>query len=354
MRIFPQALVWVAVFCAFLAAPARAQGPGAIYSVQDVQVDESATSAALARPMAFYKAQQAAWARLTRRLTSPTDFARLGVPALTPAIYERIVTSIDIQEERRSGTRYIARLSVNFNPALARQLLGEAGYGSITDQRGPPVLVAPVLIGASPALEAQWRVAWNQGGFQNEIAPLLLTFAAGSGPASWEAAQAAAQEAGAASVLFVTAQPNGAMLNASLTEVGPNGLRADRGSAAAPVGPGENGFPLAFRQLAEAVNAKIQDDWKARVSRGAGPDSRVAVQSLYTNQAQWLALKKVMEAASRTLVSNIRIEAVSNTGALVSLGYVGTLEQLRAEFARDGAVLVDTPSGLQLRLNGAQ
>jgi hypothetical protein len=354
MRISTFMMALLGMVCAFLTLPARAQGPGAIYSVQDVLVDETAVSAAAARPLAFSKAQEMAWSRVTRRLVSPTDFTRLGVPTLTPAIYERVVTSIDVQEERRSGTRYIARLNVNFNPILVRQLLAEAGYGTITDQRGPPVLVAPVLLGASPALDAQWRLAWSQSGFQNEIAPVLLTFAAGSGPASWEAAQAAAQEAGAASVLFVTAQPAGAVLNASLTEVGPNGLRADRGTASANVGPGESGFPQAFRQLALAVNAKVQDDWKARVARGAGPDSRVAVQALYANQTQWLALKRVMEAASRTLVSDIRIDAVSTTGALISLGYVGTLEQLRAEIARDGGVLLESGTGLQLRLAAAQ
>lgn len=354
MRIFPFVVALLAIFCAFFAPPASAQGPGAIYSVQDVQVDETAASAAQARPAAFAKAQSFAWARLTRRLVSPADFTRLGVPVLTPALYERVLTSIDVQEERRSGTRYIARLSVNFNPALVRQLLAEAGYGTITDQRGPPVLVAPVLLGASPALDAQWRLAWTQNGFQNEIAPLLLTFSAGAGPPSWEAAEAAAREAGAGSVLYVTAQPVGANLSASLTEVGPDGLKADRGTASAAVGAGESGFPNAFRQLALAVNAKIQDDWKARVARGSGPDSRVSVQALYASQAQWLALKRVMEAASRTLVSDIRIDAVSTTGALVSLGYVGTLEQLRAEIARDGGVLLDGPDGMQLRLAAAQ
>lgn len=354
MRISLFAMALFAMFCAVLPLPASAQGAGAIYSVQDVQVDETAASAALARPLAFSKAQQSAWARLTRRLVSPADFTRLGVPTLTPAIYERIVTSIDVQEERRSGTRYIARLSVNFSPSLARQLLAEAGYTAITDQRGPPVLVAPVLLGASPALEAQWRLAWTQGGFQNEIAPLLLTFAAGSGPPSWEAGEAAAQAAGAASVLYVTAQPSGATLTASLTEVGPNGLRADRGTASATVGPGESGFPSAFRQLALAVNAKIQDDWKGRIARGAGPDSRVSVQALYSGQMQWLTLKRVLEAAARTLVSDIRIDAVSTTGALVSLGYVGTLEQLRAELARNGGELTDTSAGMQLRLAAAQ
>lgn len=338
------------LFCAFAPDSARAQA-GGIYSVADVSVDQTAPSALAARNAAFAAAQQQAWARLVERLAQPDEFARLGVPAVTPAILERLAISQDVLEERRSGTRYIARLTVNFNPNLVRQVLAEAGYTSLFEQRAAPILVAPVLVGASAAFEAPWRAAWSQQGFLRELQPLLPAFdLPGAANADWASAEQAAGEVGAATALYVLTQALGSQLVADLVEVGPN-LRAERGRISATVMPGEQGFPNAFRELAAKVNATVQSDWKTRLRAGsAEPGARLELQVLYSGLSQWLQLKKAMEASARSLVSDVRIEAVSPEGAMVSLGYVGTKEQLQQDLARFGASLEDTARGPVLRL----
>lgn len=343
------------LFCAFFAGSASAQ-TGGIYSVADVQVDETAQSAAQARPAAFLKAQQLAWARLVERLAPPADFARLGAPAVAPAVLDRMAVSVDVQDERRSATRYIARLTVNFNPSLVRQVLAEAGYGAVFEERAAPVLLVPSLAGASPTLDQPWRRAWTQQGFARELRPLIATFEPIGPRASWSAAETEAAAVGAASALFVSTQAVGSQLVADLTEVGPSGAVIERGRVSVQVAPGEQGYADAFSQLAAAVNRQLQTEWKQLLAAGrAAPAERLAVQALYEDFPQWLRLKNVLESAARTLVSDIRIEAVSARGAMVSLGYVGGFEQLRAELARFGGVLEPAGEGAVLRLAaGAQ
>lgn len=342
-------------FCALLPTAARAQSSAGVYTVADVRVDQTAANAVEAKTIAFGDAQRIAFARLVERLAPPADFARLGVPAVTPLILERLALGVDVQEERRSGARYIARLAVNFNPQLVRQVLAEAGYTTLTESRAAPTLVAPVLAGAAGAFEQQWLTAWREGAFDRELAPLVI---ASDVPAvaepSWEAIQPAAAAAGAVSAVFVMARAEGGRIVADLVEVGPNGQRIERGRVSAPVAAGGGGFPEAFRQVAQAVNSQIQGDWKARLAQGPAPSARINVQALYADLTQWLRLKRVLESAGRTLVNEVRIDALSREGALVSVGYVGALEQLQAEIARSGGALEAGPGGYVLRLAGSR
>lgn len=343
------------LFCAFAPGSARAQS-GGIYSIANVSVDETAASALEARNAAFARAQMLAWAQLVERLAQPEEFARIGVPAITPAILERLAISQDILEERRSGTRYLARLTINFNPSLVRQVLAEAGYTALFEQRAAPILIVPVLAGASAAFEAPWRTAWSQQGFERELQPLIPAFdLPGALNGDWAAVESAAAQVGAATAVYVITQAVGAQLVADLSEVSPAGLRQERGRVSAQVGPGEQGFSKAFQELASKVNIQLQRDWKTRLRSGvAEPAARLEVQTIYASLAQWLQLKKAMESSARSLISDVRIEAVSAQGAMVSLGYVGTSEQLKQDLARFGGVLEQTPRGAELRLASGQ
>lgn len=349
MRIPAWVLTLFLVLCAFAPGSASAQAGGVYAAV--VEVDESAATAVAARDRAWARARELAWPRLVERLASAEEFQRLGVPAITPQILERVAVSTDIVQERASATRYIAKLAINFNPNLVRQLLAEAGYQVVIDQRAAPRLLVPILAGGGGAFAPVWQSAWAGRGFERELQPLAVSFAVQDPNADWAALQAPAAEAGAASALLVLAQARGPVLEASLVEVGPEGLRRDLGQLSARIGAGEDGFKAAFEQLALLVNAKMQAEYKQRLLSGAvEPGSRLTVEALYANLAEWLQLKKAMEAAARTLVSDVRIDAVSPQGALVSLGFAGSFEQLQADFARSGGRLERTPTGAQLRL----
>lgn len=340
----------LAALCAFVPGVASAQGRDNAYAVAGVYVDETAANASAAQTAAFAAAQRRGFDRLMRRLTIAEQVSVRGLPAADAATIERLVLSVDVEEERRSATRYIGRLTVRFDPAGVRALL-QAQQLTIVDTRTAPVLVVPVAAANTPPETlALWREVWEQGGFQSELVPLAVAPANLVGAPDWAAASPFASAAAAGSALYATLRVQGATVSADLFEVGPNGVRRDRNQAIARLGgDGQPALRAALQSLAEQTSIRLQDEYKARTSAGTGTRARVSASALYSNQRQWETIKQGLEGAASTLISEIRIEAVGREGALVSFSFVGAREQLSAELARRGVRLEDSPMGPVLR-----
>jgi len=357
MRIMPLgtplaavAALFVAALCAFTPSLASAQGRDNVYAVGGIYVDQSAANAAAAQQAGFAAAQQRGFERLVRRLTVPEELVQRGIPAVDGAALERLVLSVDIEDERRSGTRYIGRLTVRFDPSGIRSLLRQQGL-TVVDTRTAPVLVVPVITdGVSPETAALWREVWATGGFGDELVPLAIAPETLGGAPAWDAAAGAAQSAAAASALYATLRVQGGTVTASLVEVDSN-ARRDRGEVVARV-DGDTTVRAALASLAEQASARIQNEWKARVATGGGQRARISASALYSDQGQWERIKDALEGAAATLISEIRIEAVGREGALVSFSFVGDRAQLDAELARRGIRLADTAQGPTLRVAG--
>jgi hypothetical protein len=346
------AAFFLAALCAFAPGAASAQVRDNVYAVAGVHVDETAENAAAAQQAGFASAQRIGLDRLVRRLTLPEELAMRGVPAVDGIALERLVLSVDVEEERRSSTRYIGRLTVRFDPSGVRSLLRSYGL-SVVDTRTAPVLVAPASAADVPEeTAALWRQVWEQGGFNAELVPLITAPVALQGPPDWGAAAPFAEAAAAASALYATLRVQGATATAALVEVDAN-ARRDRGEATARInGTDAASMRAALASLAEQASMRIQNEWKARVAVGGGQRARVSASALYGDQRQWERIKQALEGAAQTLISEIRIEAVGREGALVSFSFVGDRAQLAAELNRRGVRLEDTAQGPVLRVAG--
>lgn len=338
-----------AALCAFAPAPASAQREN-VFAVSGVYVDETAANGAAAQQAGFAAAQRRGFERLVRRITLPEELARAGVPDIDQAALERLVQTVDVNEERRSGTRYIGRLTVRFDPAGVRSLL-QARQLRVIDTRTSPVLIVPaVAADVAPETAAAWRDVWANGGFDQELAPLSVAPAGLVGPPSWETAASFAQAAAATSVIYATLRTQGNVGTASLIEVGPNNVRRDRGEVTAGLGGDANALRQSLASLADQASQRVQTEWKTRISGGGGQSNRVSASALYQNEQQWEQIKSGLESAAATLISQIRIEAVGRDGALVSFSFVGDRALLSTELARHGVALSDSTSGPVLRV----
>jgi len=341
------AALFVAALCAFAPSPASAQARDNVYAVGGIYVDQSAGNASAAQQAGFAAAQQRGFERLVRRLTTQEELVQRGIPALNSTELERLVLSVDVEEERRSGTRYIGRLTVRFDPSGIRTLLRQQGL-TVVDTRTSPVLVVAIVgDGVTPETAAVWREVWSQGGFGDELVPLGVAPEALAGAPAWSAAAPYAQAAAATSALYATLRTQGGTVVASLVEVDPN-ARRERGEVVARI-DGDSGLRNALASLADQANMRIQNDWKARVATGAGQRDRVNASALYRDQAQWEHIKDALEAAAATLISEIRIQAVGREGAVVSFSFVGDRAALASELARRGVSIQDTAQGTVLR-----
>ncbi len=340
-----------AAFCAFFVGPAAAQqGRGDIFTVSGVRVDQSASDAAQARTQGLATAQRLAFERLARRITSVEDQARLTLPRPEAASLDLLVRGVDVEEERRSGTRYLGRFAVRFDPNGVRTALQAAGF-RVLETRGAPVLVSPQPANADPAAPASpWRQAWEQGGYAGELLPVAL--APASATADWPALQPIAAANGAQSVMVITASQTGAALVADLVEFSAGGAQTRRGQVSAAVQGGDAGLADAYRRLAEAANARLQTQWKTSLSLQASQRARLTVSALYRDMAEWTRVKQGLEAAAQTTISDIRIEAIAREGALVTFAHGGSVDDLAQALGRFNLSLSQSDQGPVLRAVG--
>jgi hypothetical protein len=339
-----------AAFCAFFVVPAAAQqGRSDIFTVSGVRVDQSAPDAAQARVLGLAAAQQVAFERLARRLTSAEDQVRLTIPRPGASSLDLLVRGVDVEEERRSGTRYLGRFAVRFDPNGVRTALQAAGF-RILESRGAPVLVVPQPA-ADPATPTNlWRQAWEQGGYAGELLPVAV--APASAPADWPSLQPIAASAGAQTVIVATARQTGAALVADLVELNASGAPTSRGQVSAAVQGGDAGLADAYRRLAELANARLQTQWKTGLTLQASQRTRLTVSALYRDMAEWTRVKQGLEAAAQTTISDIRIEAIAREGALVTFAHSGTVEDLAQALSRFSLSLTRTDQGPILRAAG--
>jgi hypothetical protein len=344
------ALTLAAGFVAPADAQTRASGARPeIYAVSGVVADVTGESAAAARPAAFAKAQRLAFARLVQRLTPAHQLAQAQTLNPTDAQLAALQAGIDIEDERASRTRYIGRFTVNFDPTAVRAYLKTVGVAPI-ETRGAATLVAPIFEG--PAQE-QWRQAWREGGFNRELAPIAVAEATPSGPPSWAAVEAAAAAAGAASAVYALARQSGELLTVELVEVGPFAPPRAWGEASVRHTAGAPG-DAALRELALRANALIQDAWKQSLTTDAGKPTPLEATALFTTQREWMQIKQALRTAAATLVSNVRIEALTPRGAVVTFTYIGAPEQLAAVMRQNRVdIQVEGGTALLRPLGGA-
>jgi hypothetical protein len=208
------------------------------------------------------------------------------------------------------------------------------------------MLVVPLVTDVTPQALDAWRLAWEQGGYDTELMPLIAAPHELVGAPDWVVASRYAQPVGAATALYLDLRIAGDQARATAIEVGPNGLRRDRGTAQVRVSADLQG---SLQALADQVNDRIQSDWKSRLASAATQQERVSATVEYASLAEWLRIKSGLEAAAATMIRDIRIEAVARDGALVSFSYIGDRQSLAAELRRHGVQMEETSSGPVLR-----
>lgn len=153
-------------------SPARAQSVNDAFAVRAVDVDVTAANPQAAKDQAIAEGQRQAFRTLLERLTAPADHPRL--PKVDGAQYVRDFT---VDSERASSTRYIATLTVRFNPAAVRKLLQGAGI-AYAEPRNRALVVVPAFKPATGRAVLwddpnPWRATWTALG-SGGLVPLVV------------------------------------------------------------------------------------------------------------------------------------------------------------------------------------
>jgi hypothetical protein len=159
LRIARRRRLWAASAVGFalalLAGPVLAQAQtglpvGAVYIgssgrpdlfAAHVSVDVTATTVTEARERAFTDGRINALRVVLLRLVSQADVARLPQPAADDVI--QMVLEFSLANEHTSAVRYLADMTVRFNPTAVRALL-RAAHVSFTEAVSRPMVLLPL------------------------------------------------------------------------------------------------------------------------------------------------------------------------------------------------------------------
>lgn len=332
----------------FAAWPAAAQDS---FAIQGIEVDVSAETVAKAKEQALAEAQARALRQVLERMTQPADHIRLPHPDPAP-----FVRDIGIEQERASSVRYIALVSVRFNPAAIRRLLTDSGI-AFTEMAPRRVLVVPVFRpAAGPILmweEANpWRAAWAASGRASALAP---GDAADMRTLTAEQALAAAPERLAA----LAARHGASDVLVLLAGLAPGGRQLDITALGTPEAPrpfeqrtfsaneGENDQAL-MRRAAREISRGLDGPAKAPVAARAGQNGTMPAIVPLGGFEDWLAVRERLARAGA--VRRTELVSLSRGEAAMILYIAGSEDQAKASLAHAGLALEWTDGYWTMRL----
>ena len=339
----------LALFCSLMAVVlllATGQARADIWTVSGVSIDVTAESAAKAKLLAIGEAQVKAFVKLVDRLVPAESAAPLK--ALGPDTVGRLLAGLSIEEERVAPKRYIAKLSIRFLSNKTRKLFGRYGV-QFAEKQSEPVLVIPVWVSPEGADiwkgDNPWHKAWAELDLENALIPILLPLGDNTDTNALTAKEALANNKvkldalriryGASGVLVAGAEPKGDTKIRAIMQ------------GSSPVG--RIGFDKTYEaedQAAAALFAAnrfqlvMQEKWKKEnltqytAGRVSTPSNTITMAVPYQSTAEWNVLRSRIQTTAG--VGRIDINSLSGRGAVISIAFGGTLDDLRTSFYQAG------------------
>ncbi len=321
------------------------------YQIDDVAVDVTASTAAIARDVAIRHGQRRALNILLRRLTIAED--RQRIPTLDDANVEALVLSIQFQNERYSSTRYISDLTITFNQQGVHRLLDISG-ARFSETMARPILILPYHQNAGLYVawddNATWLTAWDNADWRTSLVPFLLPdrdqvatadlLATELGMDSVENASLMADLYGTSETLTVIARDSVDLFTgASMLEVETirRGIGEEiRRRYVFELSSGEPAEEL-FTRVAQEVSRDIAQDWKVQSLVSLDQIGELHADFYLTSLEDWVQLQRRL--AQIPVIKNVLLTEISVSKASITLNYLGTPEQLSATLQQYGVAM---------------
>ena len=362
------------------------------YTVNGVDVDVTAASAAEARDKAILEAQRKAFGILFKRLATDGD-TRIA-PAVADADLQRMMQGFEIEHERGSAVRYVGTLSFKFRRKAVRSYMSGLGVrvvepvskaqgdSSVVGGASPSPATATATPAAAPTEEkpsvllpvfqagghgllweerTAWRSAWEDfvaaGTSKLVVPPGELTdvtdISAAEALAGTPAALAKvaghynAGDVVVATLTVVNQVDPAAGGEITLTRYGVDGR--SMGSAVLPATGTAGEPPAAFlARAAAAAAARLSS-----LSQTPPPpqENKLLVGVPVAGLSDWLEVRRRL--TSNPMVISVDAVSLSQTRVEVNLRYRGDQDALRAVLDRDALTLAQAPSGWELYLKSS-
>lgn len=339
------------VFALMLSLPAAAED-ASIFTVRGIEVDATAESVTQARNDAMAQGQVKAFDRLIERLVMSGE--RQNVPEIGSAEIRGMVTDFSVANERTSDVRYLADMTVRFQPDAVRNFLQRARVNYAETQARPIVVVPLYRDGEGWRLwdsPNPWHEAWMNGPYSDDLVPFEAPLgdiddvsaidvqAAQNGDN--DALRAIADRYGAKEVLLARAEVSGSP--AVVTYEAERLLGDASGSVSDRVTQGEDeDLVSTLQRAASRIAASYQESWKQENVLRFGSQSDLVADVPIDSLDQWMAIRSRLESVPQ--VRGIEIIFLSRGASRVRLTYLGDTDSLTRVLAQRDLSL-QPPSG---------
>jgi hypothetical protein len=339
-------------------AQLRAQDTADLFQVSRIPVDASAADAVAAREQALTQGQIEGLRRLLRRLTPADAYGRL--PVVGPGEIERYVQNFEIAEEQVASNRYLAQLTVGYQPDAVRQLLQDHGL-SYAERTSEPVVILPVYRTSEGALlwpeNNPWWQAWAQHLDSERLLRLVLPLGDLQDMATVTPDRAMAgdtdglaalgQRYGSNEVLVVIATPRGGATGAAgaAAATAPPALELEMRRG----GVGETNRPETFagapgqtldELMAEAVvgvQDSLDEQWKSANLLRYDQRAVMVVDIPIAQLSDWVEISRGLDGL--TEVTDVRIATFARDKVRAQISYIGDQVGLEEALGRVGLAL---------------
>lgn len=339
--------------------PGRAQGAGDVFRVSDIPVDVTASDAVTARRDALEQGQREGLSRLLRRLVPAERHG--GLPSVGSLPIDRYVQSFEIADEEVSSTRYIADLTVAYNPEAVRDLLADAGVPFAQTASAPLVVLPLYEDPEGPRLwpdDNPWWQAWSDHLDPERLVRVVLPLGDLEDMALVGVEQAQAGDTGA---LLALAERYGSedVLLVAARPVDGTGTEAAAGADAAPpavrlevrrFGSEDLGNPPETIRgqpgqtmealLGDAVRG-LQDsldvEWKSANLLRYDQPGLMVVDVPIARLSDWVGIQEGLRSLPE--VSDVEIAAFARETVRARVRYIGDEQRLQQSLARLGLAL---------------
>ncbi len=328
-------LLFAMGFVLGLGVDAQAGDP---FTVCDVHVDATAEDALVAQTEAIAQGQVTAANILIERMSLASERFAKGFTGVSAEDGPRMIRALEIANEQRSANRYLGDISIAFNRTAVEQYMRAKDLRIISTQSRKR-LVIPTVEGRNLWEENQWSYAWGQANIEHALTPmqtitpsmdvLRIVQNPNANTLSMNKLKAIGRSYGLQQILIVNATPEGTGYSATIQDIAVDTessryLGRVRGHTAAAT-------------MAKVVE-KVEADWKVSAVTAVNAETVVLpVSILYRTHAEWVGLKDIINGSAQ--IRSAQLQAVSKSGALMSLHYGGDIERLRNELAFKGVSL---------------
>ncbi|MDD9841774.1 MAG: DUF2066 domain-containing protein [Alphaproteobacteria bacterium] len=327
---------------------------GNLFEVKGIKVDATARSVTDARLKALAQGQRAGFATLLKRLTRDEDWAVL--PDVATIAVEDFVLNFRVQNEKNTRRRYIATLSVQFDAALVSSMLRELNI-PYAETQAKPALILPLLedvTGYRLWDNHWWAENWAALDLANIPAPMVMALGDPGdmtaltvedvllGDTESLAALAARYNADAVIVAHALARDYG-RLDVTIYQYTSAGSRLFVRNFKGKGEPREFG-----EQAVQTILDELSAEWKSTAVVSLSQQTTFTLAADYQRMNGWLTLLDRLESAS--FIKALEVHVLTSRGAIISLSYTGSVDQLAANLAQSDIILREDDMGWRIKL----